>query len=96
MEEEVIQISFQEENHREEKNIFKRYYFHNEANKLQQFESELSDATGVFAISNNDTEHFSGINTNTAYIQHINYPIVGNNKSFESLFLYLNLIINNI
>ena len=36
------------------------------------------------------------VDTNTAYIQHINYPIVGNNKSFESLFLYLNLIINSV
>lgn len=32
------------------------------------------------------------IDTNILFLKLINYPIVGNNKSFESLHLYLNLI----
>lgn len=32
------------------------------------------------------------IDTNILFLKLINYPIVGNNKSFESLNLYLNLI----
>jgi ribosomal protein S2 len=34
------------------------------------------------------------IDTNVCLLPHINYPIVGNNKAFESVFLYLHLIRN--
>jgi hypothetical protein len=43
---------------RVEKNIFKRYYFYNEAGKLQKYESVLKKATSVAAISPSDTAHF--------------------------------------
>ena len=36
------------------------------------------------------------IDSNSSYIEHVNYPIIGNNKSFEANFLYLHLIINSI
>ncbi len=42
-----------------EQNIFKRYYFYNEANKLQKYESVLNQATAIATISENDTEYFS-------------------------------------
>ena len=36
------------------------------------------------------------VDSNTSLINHINYPIIGNNKSFESLFLYLSIIVNSV
>lgn len=41
-----------------ERNIFKRYYFSNEAGKLELFESKLALAKGIFAISQADTAYF--------------------------------------
>jgi hypothetical protein len=41
-----------------EKNIFKRYYFYNEAGKLLKYESVLHKATAIAAISPADTAHF--------------------------------------
>ena len=41
-----------------EKNIFKRYYFYNEAGKLQKYESVLKKASAIAAISPADTAHF--------------------------------------
>jgi hypothetical protein len=43
-----------------ESNLFKRYYFSNEAAKLEQFESVLQHANGIFAISAADAAYFSG------------------------------------
>ncbi len=43
---------------RVEKNIFKRYYFYNEAGKLLKYESCLHKATSIAAISPSDTAHF--------------------------------------
>lgn len=43
---------------RVERNIFKRYYFLNEAMKLKKHESVLSYAQGIAAISKNDKRHF--------------------------------------
>jgi hypothetical protein len=43
---------------RTEKNIFKRYYFHNEAGKLKKYESVLSDAKAIAAISPADTAYY--------------------------------------
>jgi len=42
-----------------ESNVFKRYYFYNEANKLREYESVLKQASAIAAISPNDTIHFS-------------------------------------
>jgi hypothetical protein len=41
-----------------ERNIFKRYYFSNEAEKLERFEPCLTHASGIFAISKSDTYYF--------------------------------------
>ncbi len=41
-----------------ESNIFKRYYFYNEASKLETFESSLESADIIAAISPNDTAYF--------------------------------------
>ncbi|MDD4213409.1 MAG: glycosyltransferase [Bacteroidales bacterium] len=42
-----------------EKNMFKRYYFLNEAGKLKHFEYILEYADGIASISMNDTKYFS-------------------------------------
>lgn len=42
-----------------EKDIFKRYYFSNEAQKLKRYEKILGEADGIAAISLHDKEYFS-------------------------------------
>jgi hypothetical protein len=42
-----------------EKDIFRKYYFNNEARKLRRFEKILSYADGIAAISPNDFDYFS-------------------------------------
>jgi hypothetical protein len=42
-----------------EKDLFKRYYFMNEAGKLQKYEHVLNYANGIAAISNNDAKYLS-------------------------------------
>lgn len=42
-----------------EKDIFKKYYFSNEAQKLRRYEKILEDANGIAAISLHDKEYFS-------------------------------------
>jgi len=44
---------------RVEKNMFKRYYYQNEASKLTRFEKILEHADGLAAISMNDAGYFS-------------------------------------
>ncbi|HNW70813.1 MAG TPA: glycosyltransferase family 4 protein [Bacteroidales bacterium] len=44
---------------RVEKNMFKRYYYQNEASKLARFEKILEHADGIAAISKNDAGYFS-------------------------------------
>ena len=51
-----------------ERNIFKRYYFMNEAQKLERFESELSHATAIAAISPAEYHHFQSLYGNTFYL----------------------------
>lgn len=34
------------------------------------------------------------LNSDSEYFEFINYPIIGNNKSFESLYLYVTVIKN--
>lgn len=41
-----------------EKNIFKKYYFLNEASKLRRYESTLDHANGIACISHHDKMHF--------------------------------------
>ena len=43
-----------------EGNIFKRYYFYNEATKLENYEKSLSKASLIAAISPADVSHFKG------------------------------------
>ncbi|MEI6124885.1 MAG: glycosyltransferase family 1 protein [Bacteroidota bacterium] len=43
---------------RVEKDLFKRYYFLNEAGKLARYEKVLDYAQGIAAISKNDTDYF--------------------------------------
>lgn len=47
-------------------------------------------------VANLEIPIISIVDSNTSVLPIINYPIIGNNKAFESLFLYLNLIINSV
>lgn len=51
-----------------EKNFFKKYYFMNEADKLERFERILCNAQLIAAISKNDTEYLNGRYPN---VQHV-------------------------
>ena len=51
-----------------EGNIFKRYYFYNEASKLEAFEASLQKAQVIAAISRNDTSYFDKKYKNAFYI----------------------------
>ena len=51
-----------------EGNIFKRYYFYNEAGKLLKYEQVLKNAAGIFAISPNDTKYFSAKYARVQYV----------------------------
>lgn len=51
-----------------ERNIFKRYYFYNEAGKLKKYESVLKSATSIAAISPNDARYYSGLFPSVNYI----------------------------
>ena len=55
-----------------------------------------SSKWALIESSNLEIPIASIVDTNTTLLQHVNYPVIGNNKSFESLFLYLNLIINSV
>lgn len=44
---------------------------------------------------NLDVPVVSIVDTNTEFLNYINYPIVGNNQAFESLYLYVTLIKNS-
>lgn len=72
-----------------EKNIFKRYYFYNEAGKLAKYESVLKNASAVAAISPADTNHFSEINPKTQYITAFHpFEKVNVSTTDEGYFLY--------
>ena len=53
---------------RVEKNIFKKYYFFNEAGKLLKYESILNKASAIAAISPSDTAHFMHSYSGVHYI----------------------------
>lgn len=59
------------------------------------FDVDLSK-WAVIETSNLEIPIAAIIDSNSSLLNHVNYPIVGNNKSFESLFLYVNLIVNSI
>jgi len=59
------------------------------------FDSDLSKWATIEA-SNLEIPIISIIDSNTTLSNLVNYPIVGNSKSFESVFLYLNLLVNSI
>jgi hypothetical protein len=51
-----------------ERNIFKKYYFYNEAGKLKKYESVLKHATSLAVISPNDTEYYKTLFPSVKYI----------------------------
>jgi hypothetical protein len=51
-----------------ETDIFKKYYFHNEARKLRRFENILNRAQGIVAISRKDEKYFDAHYQNVAFI----------------------------
>jgi hypothetical protein len=51
-----------------ETNIFKRYYFYNEAGKLKKYESVLKQASEIAAISPEDTTYFSKVYQHAFYL----------------------------
>ena len=51
-----------------ENNIFKRYYFYNEAGKLKKYESVLKNASAIAAISPADTSYFRQHFKNVHYV----------------------------
>ena len=59
------------------------------------FDSNLSK-WGTTEAANLEIPIVSIIDSNSYLLDHINYPIIGNNKSFEAIFLYLNLLINSV
>lgn len=59
------------------------------------FDSNLSK-WALIESSNLEILISSIVDTNTDLFDHINYPIIGNNKSFESMYLYLYLIKNAV
>lgn len=72
-----------------EKNIFKRYYFYNEAGKLAKYESVLKKASLIAPISPADTEHFKSINSNSIYIPAFHpFDAVQISTDNENYFLY--------
>ena len=72
-----------------EKNIFKRYYFYNEAGKLLKYEKILKSVTKVAAISPKDTEHFRKINSKAKYIPAFHpFVSIDISTSDQGYFLY--------
>jgi len=51
-----------------EKDIFKKYYFYNEAAKLKRYEKVLAKADKILAISENDKQHFSNEFSNVVHV----------------------------
>ena len=83
-----------------EKNIFKRYYFYNEAGKLKKYESVLKYASAIAAISPNDTIYFSSHYKNVHYIPafHPNESVTAREGKGNFAFYHGNLAVgeNNV
>lgn len=80
---------------RVETNIFKKYYFLNEASKLEQYESILQNASSVAAISKNDSAYFDSKFGNAVYIPafHANEKVVSQPGRGHFAFYHGNLAI---
>jgi hypothetical protein len=78
-----------------EGNIFKKYYFFNEASKLESFESILQHAQVIAAISRNDTAYFDKKYGNAFYIPafHSNEQVQINSGRGNFTFYHGNLAI---
>jgi small subunit ribosomal protein S2 len=59
------------------------------------FDIDLSRWAAMEA-SNLEIPIASIIDSNVSLLNHVNFPVLGNNKAFEALFLYLNVIINSV
>lgn len=59
------------------------------------FDTKISKWS-LFEAYNLEIPISSIINSSSAYIDFINYPIIGNNKGFEALYLYVSFIKNAI
>ncbi|MBP6334002.1 MAG: glycosyltransferase [Bacteroidia bacterium] len=53
---------------RVERNIFKKYYFYNEAGKLKKYESVLKKANAIAAIAPNDVDYYSNLFSTVSYL----------------------------
>lgn len=51
-----------------EKDLFKKYYFMNEATKLEQYETILQHASHIACISKNETEYYEKLFQNAFYL----------------------------
>lgn len=72
-----------------EKNIFKRYYFYNEAGKLLKYENVLKNASMICAISPADTEHFKTVTKKVSYLPAFHpFDSVSITESKADYFLY--------
>jgi hypothetical protein len=78
-----------------ERNIFKRYYFYNEAGKLKKYESALKNASAIAAISPNDTDYYASHFKNARYIPafHPNESITTREGKGNFAFYHGNLAI---
>ncbi|MFI5218110.1 MAG: glycosyltransferase family 1 protein [Bacteroidia bacterium] len=78
-----------------ESNLFKRYYFYNEAGKLDSYESILSSADFVAAISINDADYFQTKYNNAFYLPafHANEQVKSHTGKGHYAFYHGNLSI---
>ncbi len=63
-----IEHDYYENLARVERNIFKRYYFYNEAGKLKKYEQVLHHSTSIAAISPNDKDYYAKLFPSVQYI----------------------------
>ena len=78
-----------------EKNIFKRFYFLNEANKLKSFEAQLKGAQGVIAITEKDQFHFEKFLDNVHHVTafHKHFATTGKEGKGEYALYHGNLAV---
>ncbi len=76
-----------------ESNIFKRYYFYNEAGKLLKYEPVLKNASAIASISPNDTAYYSKKFKHVHYITafHPHEKVTGRVGKGEYAFYHGNL-----
>jgi hypothetical protein len=76
-----------------ESNIFKRYYFYNEAGKLKKYESILNKVSAIAAISPNDTDYYKTQFNNVHYVPafHPNEKLTNKTGKGDFAFYHGNL-----